>query len=189
MRKLLCLLLLLFPSLASAEASKSLNLRVHAIGAILGEFVVEGAYAFLPMLSAGPIGYFADVNIMDSKLEGSGYGAQATVHFAGKKISDSWVLTGYWIRIGRMDVTRREFFTQTDFSASFENVNQFGLVAGYEWVWDGGFNIGLAAGIRNTTNLPDTYTLRSAGGVTMTSDSGSASGTSVKANFTVGWAF
>ncbi|HUP57400.1 MAG TPA: hypothetical protein VM598_08110 [Bdellovibrionota bacterium] len=180
--------LLLLGLTAHAEEGRFANVRVHPVNAILGEYAFDAAIAIAPILSIGPMVTITDMDIADSTAKGTGFGAQATLHLAGNRISDSWVLSAYFLHIKQLDLSRRELFTSTDFSGSFPNVDQYGLVAGYEWVYSSGFNLSVSAGVRHM-NFPENYTLTSSGGAQMTASSGSASGFGPKMMITAGWAF
>ena len=99
------LTLIATPSFAK-DGGRWVNFRIFPINAIVGEYIADLSVAPLNFLSLGVIGYSADVDLLNAKAKGNGYGGRLTIHFSGDRFSQGWFLTTYYVRVPRLDVEK-----------------------------------------------------------------------------------
>lgn len=175
----------LAPAVYAADGGRTVNFRIMPIGTLLGEYMGDLSVALTRYFAVGVVGYSADVKQGDAEVSGSGYGARAQINFSGAKFSDSWTLSGYWYRVNSMYLKQPSLFLgNPPYTTTLSNMQEYGAVLGYQWVWATGFNMSLALGYRKF-NWPQPIVLSNGTG----NYSLQLENAGPKFEFSMGWAF
>ena len=183
------LTLIATPSFAK-DGGRWVNFRIFPINAIVGEYIADLSVAPLNFLSLGVIGYSADVDLLNAKAKGNGYGGRLTIHFSGDRFSQGWFLTTYYVRVPRLDVEKEPiviFGPADTLRGKLTNNQEFGALLGKMWMWKSGFNTSLALGARKYQADEKDLILQNASGTTTSTEP--YGDTSARVEFTMGWAF
>lgn len=177
-------MLMAVPSFAAGD--KSVNVWVNPLGLIIGWMSGGVDFKISDSLTIGPQGaYFSASSsttvlsvTQEFKTKYTAIGAQARYYFSGNAISDGWMLTPFFQYVPLSYSITMAGVTQSTTATAL----QFGSLIGYNWVWDGGFNMALGLGGAYGTGSK-TVTV---GGTTQ---NGSASGLGASFEFAIGYAF
>lgn len=171
------------PTEARADVGgKSVNIYINPLselaGAILGLWNISGGVDFriARSMTIGATGGVAGYSVGTISAFGYSVGPRLNFYLNGDAIGDSWYLSP-------MGTYNSATASLLGSSVSYNDFN-VALLAGYHWVWNGGFNIRLGAGIQDTFSAPTT---ESVGGVTYSVPS--SNGVGLALEFSLGWAF
>lgn len=163
------------PAAASSSSSqgsdKFMNIRVNPLGLVFGLINADIDFKVADAITVGPSLMFWSL----AGITAFGGGARGNYYFNGQAFTDSFYLGAH---------AEYALVTyKTSLGNSSAGVFGAGALAGYHWVWDGGFNIMLGGGIGYY-----------AGSSTVTINGQTASvtglnGVSPALEFTLGWAF
>ncbi len=172
----------------SAEL-KSTNIRVSPLGIASGAFGVHVDFGVSDRITVGPTvsHYTGSVGINDSKTELSAweFGARSNFYLSGDRFNDSWVLG---TSLSYMPATLRETIGGTEIAkASLSGVTA-GALIGYQWVWNGGFNMNVGGGIAYY-GIGDSASTTNVDGTTVAMSTPAFHGVLPNLELTVGYAF
>lgn len=158
------------------KSDKSVNVRINPLGLLLGVLSGDVDFSISRKFTVGPSLSYYSASLLGTKLTGFGIGARGNYYLSGDAMTDSFILGP---NVGM------SLFSISSGTASASTVGFYmGGIAGYQWVWQSGFNINLGLGAN--------YYIQSASA--KASDGTSLSvpgfhGIGPTGELTIGWAF
>jgi hypothetical protein len=132
----------------SHKEMRSTNIRVSPLGIASGAVGLHVDLGVSDSITVGPTAshYTASVGINDfeTKLSAWEFGVRANFYLGGDRFQSGWVF-GPSVSYMPATLTQTDAGTETA-SASLSGVTA-GALIGYQWVFDGGFNMNLGGGI------------------------------------------
>jgi len=157
-------------------ADRAANVRVNPLGLLIGTLGAEIDIGVGESVTVGPAVSLMSLTAGTTSVNAFSFGVRANFYLGGPRFTDGWF-------VGPSAIYAPMTITVGDATGS-ANAFAIGAVAGYQWVWDSGFNINLAGGAAYYTAAAD---------VTLDDDTSIAmpgfSGVGPALEFSLGWAF
>jgi len=156
-------------------ADRAANIRVNPLGLLTGTLGGEVDIGIGENFTVGPTASLLSATAGTTSVSAVSFGVRSNFHLSGPRFNDSWFVSP--------SVLYAPMTISLDGASRSANAFAVGAVAGYQWVWDSGFNINMAGGAAYYASDAE-----------ITLDDGTSvaiplSGTLPSIEFSLGWAF
>ncbi len=156
-------------------ADRAANVRVNPLGLMTGTLGAEVDIGIGESFTAGPTASLVSVTVGSTSVSAFSFGVRSNFYLGGPRFTDGWFV-GPSVLYAPMTISLGG-------ASGTASAFAVGAVAGYQWVWDSGFNINLAGGAAYYASAAD-ITLEDGTSVAVP-----LSGTLPAFEFSLGWAF